>query len=380
MKVLIIAGFLGAGKTTFIKELVKRTGRDFAIMENEYGAVNIDGALLEQADSDIKIWEMTEGCICCTRKADFAASILTIANTIDPEILLVEPTGVGELSKILANISQIEYERISLLSPITMVDSKHFERSLASFPDICKNQLEAAGTIVLSKQEGLDDEDLKALRAKIRQFNFEAQISTLHYTEQTNLWWEGLLNEPWQKHYNELGEASDICENRTVQDGAVADIKAVETIDSMSLTNIALDSMSLLILFLQGIVSGVFGHIVRAKGYLPIDKQWLSFSVVDGIYSITGFTGSNAELCDEAAAEISIAHPAVEMNGKADTATDTTIAIAKGVFIGQGLKRRFLREVLQKGLYRQPRSVKRFANRNAVKINNIKRVSSGMNG
>lgn len=68
------------------------------------------------------------------------------------------------------------------------------------------------------------------------------------------------------------------------------------------------------------------------------------------------------------------------MNGKADTATDTTIAIAKGVFIGQGLKRRFLREVLQKGLYRQPRSVKRFANRNAVKINNIKRVSSGMNG
>ena len=86
MKVLVISGFLGAGKTTFLKELAHRTHRDFAVMENEYGEVGIDGGVLEQDDPQEKlnIWELTEGCICCSRKADFATSVLTIANTVDP--------------------------------------------------------------------------------------------------------------------------------------------------------------------------------------------------------------------------------------------------------------------------------------------------------
>ena len=97
MKILIVSGFLGAGKTTFIKEMSRKLDRDFVVMENEYGETNMDETFL-QDNEKLNIWEMTEGCICCTMKADFASSILTIANTLDPEYLIVEPTGVGMLS------------------------------------------------------------------------------------------------------------------------------------------------------------------------------------------------------------------------------------------------------------------------------------------
>ena len=150
MRILVVSGFLGAGKTTFIKELARRTREDFSVMENEYGQVGIDGQLLaekempESGEEDagkLNIWELTEGCICCSMKSDFASSILTIANTIDPEYLIVEPTGVGMLSNVMNNIRLIQYERISLLSPITILDSNSFDRYCQEFPDIYRDQI-----------------------------------------------------------------------------------------------------------------------------------------------------------------------------------------------------------------------------------------------
>ena len=114
MKILVISGFLGAGKTTFIKALAKHTGREFAILENEYGSVGVDGDSLKDniPPGKVNIWEMAEGCICCSMKGDFAASVLTIANTVDPEYLVIEPTGVGMLSSIIQSLKEIEYERM----------------------------------------------------------------------------------------------------------------------------------------------------------------------------------------------------------------------------------------------------------------------------
>ena len=116
MKILIVSGFLGAGKTTFIKALARCTGKKFAVLENEYGAAGIDGDRLNQSmkNGEVNLWEMTDGCICCSAKGDFATSVLTIANAVDPEYLVVEPTGVGMLGHIVENLQQIEYERISL--------------------------------------------------------------------------------------------------------------------------------------------------------------------------------------------------------------------------------------------------------------------------
>ena len=105
MKILIVSGFLGAGKTTFIRRLSRNIGKRFVILENEYGAAGIDGARLgKDVAEEGNIWEMTEQCICCSGKKDFASSVLTIANAVDPEYLIVEPTGVGRLSKIIENL------------------------------------------------------------------------------------------------------------------------------------------------------------------------------------------------------------------------------------------------------------------------------------
>lgn len=307
MKILVISGFLGAGKTTFIKELAKRTHRDFAVMENEYGEVGIDGQLLsedgQEPSEKINIWELTEGCICCSMKSDFASSILTIANTVDPEYLVVEPTGVGMLSKVMENIRQIQYERISLLSPITILDGNSFVRYLEEFPEIYRDQIAAAGSILVSKMEGADKDDLSRLGQELRAINPKAEIFTDHYTSNPDAWWEGLLARPFGSLKPTSSEAD------------------APDLENLGLTEVELPSANHLLLFLQGVVSGVFGDICRAKGYLKAGNAWLRFDVADRIYSITGIE----EMPD-----------------------------SRSIFIGKDLKRGWLREALQKKLHVAP--------------------------
>lgn len=155
MKILIVSGFLGAGKTTFIKRLARNVDQRFAILENEYGAAGIDGARLGQnrQGTQKNVWEMTEQCICCIGKKDFAASVLTIANVVDPEYLIVEPTGVGSLARIIENLRQIEYERIQLLSPVTIVDVYSYRRYMAEYPSCIRIRSEARIRSLFPKQK-----------------------------------------------------------------------------------------------------------------------------------------------------------------------------------------------------------------------------------
>lgn len=269
MKVLVISGFLGAGKTTFLRELARRTQRDFAIMENEYGEVGIDGGILGQAEEKLNIWELTEGCICCSMKSDFATSVLTIANTVDPEYLIVEPTGVGMLSKVLENLAKIQYERITLLSPVTVLDGRSWERYRKEFPDILLDQITAAGTIVFSKMEGTSQEERGQLKQAVREINPQARILSDHYTQMDDLWWNQLLETGLTGEIGPGGDRSTELEN-------------------LGLTDISLETPDQLLLLLNGIVSGVFGKICRAKGYLKAGESWLRFDTADLTYSITG--------------------------------------------------------------------------------------------
>ena len=313
MRILVVSGFLGASKTTFIKELARRTREDFSVMENEYGQVGIDGQLLaekempESGEEDagkLNIWELTEGCICCSMKSDFASSILTIANTIDPEYLIVEPTGVGMLSNVMNNIRLIQYERISLLSPITILDGNSFDRYCQEFPDIYRDQIASAGCVLVSKMEGADRQTLEELEQSIRQINPDAEIFTTHYSANPDSWWESLLSRPADPAQKLPGKAE------------------TPDLQNLGLTEVSLPSGNQLLLFLQGVVAGVFGDICRAKGYLPVGSgeqtAWLRFDVVDHNYSITGIE----EMPD-----------------------------SRAVLIGKGLKKNWLREVLQKNFW-----------------------------
>lgn len=273
MKILIVSGFLGAGKTTFIKALARHTGKEFAILENEYGAAGIDADRLraEEGQSPVNIWEMTEGCICCSAKGDFSLSVLSIANTIDPEYLVIEPTGVGMLGNVLENVKQIEYERISILAPVTIADIYSCSRYLKEYPSLYENQIREAGTIFLSKSEQASPEEKEQARQILTRINPKATIYTDHYSSLSKNNWLHLLE--------------------TGYDGQIYESKAAESEelpDTFSIENACFTSPESLLMFLENVIRGQYGNIFRAKGQLPAGSEWFQFDVADSRYGITG--------------------------------------------------------------------------------------------
>ena len=144
MKILVISGFLGAGKTTFIKEMIKATQRQFVIFENEFADVNIDSGILKNENNkDIEVWEMSNGCVCCSTQSDFAASLVLIDNALNPDFLIVEPSGVAILSNVIKNIKKSEYERINMLNPLTIVDVSTYFKYKVKYRDIFLDQIKS---------------------------------------------------------------------------------------------------------------------------------------------------------------------------------------------------------------------------------------------
>ncbi len=271
MKILIVSGFLGAGKTTFIKEMIERTKKNLVILENEYGQNNIDSKELSgNGPADLKLLEFMEGCVCCTQKDKFSNTILTISAGLDPEYLVVEPTGVGKLSNIIAAIKKVMYEKIILLNPIVVVSPRGFYDNMAEFPEIYTDQLRYAGTVVLSKIENENINVINEVADKIHEINPSADIITEHYSKMDVTWWESLLS----------------CEDSLEEDIA----KTEETSELMSVDiNLAsFDGISELVIFLEDALRGTFGYITRAKGVIKVGSEWMRFDLADKMYSIVG--------------------------------------------------------------------------------------------
>ena len=268
MKILIISGFLGAGKTTFIKELAKRTKKEIAIFENEYGTSGVDGDILKES-TKVNIWELTEGCICCSVKGDFAASVLTIANTVNPEYLVIEPTGVAMLSNLITNLKQIEYEHIKLMAPISIVDALSLERYKNEFPEIYKDQIEFADTVIFSKSENLSDNEKEKLSLEVKSINNSCNIVSDHYSTQPDNWWDSLL----LKYLHGTVEIP-------IKD------ETAEMPDSFSLNNISVRSVEKFIIFLENLIRGLYGNVFRAKGSFAVKGLNLRFDVADSRYMV----------------------------------------------------------------------------------------------
>lgn len=317
MKILLIAGFLGAGKTTFIKEMAHKSHKDFVVLENEYAQTDLDVLDIE-ASSSIDVYEMTQGCVCCTLKKDFATSVLTIANTLDPEILVVEPTGAAKLSSLIENVSRIEYERIALLDPVCIVDGLAFERQLQRQDEILLDQLAHAQTIVVSKVENSDIEFKNAIKEKILCINPKASVVIDPYQHKDSSWFRGLLSQYMDKSKTPSSSDFELTPHEVLRD--LESNKEVESpFDTLTLKEVSLESPQQLVAFLDAVSFGVFGCVLRAKGILSCgENAWLRFDVVDGLWGITG--------CEY---------------GK-----DTN---AQAVFIGKDLKRTWIREVLVPG-------------------------------
>ena len=178
-KIDIISGFLGAGKTTLIKKLLKEALSDtkVVLIENEFGEIGIDGGFLKEAGIEIK--EMNSGCICCSLVGDFGTSLREVLDTYTPERVLIEPSGVGKLSDVMKAVQEAMADRdVELNSAVAVVDACKCKMYIKNFGEFFINQIEHAGTIVLSRTDKLSEDKLAACVEMIREHNGKATIIT----------------------------------------------------------------------------------------------------------------------------------------------------------------------------------------------------------
>ena len=178
-KIDIVSGFLGAGKTTLIKKLLKEAlaGTQTVLIENEFGEIGIDGGFLKDAGIEIK--EMNSGCICCSLVGDFGTSLKEVLNTYHPDRILIEPSGVGKLSDVMKAVQNAGLgTEVELNSSVAVVDASKCKMYIKNFGEFFINQIEHAGTIILSRTDVASEEKVKQAVELIREHNEKATIIT----------------------------------------------------------------------------------------------------------------------------------------------------------------------------------------------------------
>ena len=184
-KIDIVSGFLGAGKTTLIKKLLAEAykGEQLVLIENEFGEINIDGGFLKE--SGIQISEMSAGCICCSLVGDFNKALKDVQKQFHPDRILIEPSGVGKLSDVIVAVENTvkDVPDMKLNSFVTVADATKVKVYMKNFGEFYNNQIEAAGTIILSRTQKMTQEKLEAAVAMLREKNADAAIITTPWDE-----------------------------------------------------------------------------------------------------------------------------------------------------------------------------------------------------
>ena len=184
-KIDIVSGFLGAGKTTLIKKLLAEAfpGEKLVLIENEFGEISIDGGFLKE--SGVQISEMSAGCICCSLVGDFHKALKDVQAQFHPDRILIEPSGVGKLSDVIVAVQNTadETDDMKLNSFVTVADATKVKVYMKNFGEFYNNQIEAAGTIILSRTQKLSQEKLEAAAAMLREKNPDAAILTTPWDE-----------------------------------------------------------------------------------------------------------------------------------------------------------------------------------------------------
>ena len=213
-KIDIVSGFLGAGKTTLIKKLIEEAfqGEKLVLIENEFGEIGIDGGFLK--DAGINITEMNSGCICCSLVGDFGTALVEVLEKYSPDRIVIEPSGVGKLSDVIQAVRGVQEglppDAVKLNSFVTVADATKCKMYMKNFGEFYNNQIEHAGTIVLSRTGKMTEEKLQACLDLIRQQNAEAAVITTPWEEIDG---EQMLRTmeketDWQK---ELVEQTEVC-------------------------------------------------------------------------------------------------------------------------------------------------------------------------
>ena len=179
IKIDIISGFLGAGKTTFIKKILEEAlqGEKIAIIENEFGEIGIDGGFLK--DSGVNVTEMNSGCICCSLVGDFGKNLNEVITAYRPDRILIEPSGVGKLSDVMKSVIDVEKEQdVKLNALVTVVNAKKASKQMKAFGEFFNNQIAYATTIVLSRTQDVSSSQLELCVKRLQELNGKASVIT----------------------------------------------------------------------------------------------------------------------------------------------------------------------------------------------------------
>ena len=184
-KIDVYSGFLGAGKTTLIKKMIAESyaGQKLVLIENEFGEIGIDGGFLQ--DAGINITEMNSGCICCSLVGDFGKALTQVIADYNPDRIVIEPSGVGKLSDLVAAVEKVTNENVVLDCTVAVVDAGKVKVYMKNFGEFYNNQIETAATIILSRTDSIPQQKLDTAVAMLRDHNAEATIVTTPWDQLT---------------------------------------------------------------------------------------------------------------------------------------------------------------------------------------------------
>ena len=284
-KVDIISGFLGAGKTTLIKKLIKEAfnNEQIVLIENEFGEIGIDGSFLKEAG--ITINEMNSGCICCSLVGDFEEALKQVIDQYHPDRIIIEPSGVGKLSDVIKAVQDVDSDEIVLNSFITVVDAKKCRIYTKNFGEFFNNQIEHASTIILSRTQDINEDKLKECVNIIKQTNDKAHIITTPWEELTG---ETILNTIEDKNSLKdiLLHEEEICPVCGHHHEHHHHHHAAEVFTSFGYETPLTYSKERIEDILKALSTDDYGVILRAKGILKSVNGWLEFDFVPEEYEI----------------------------------------------------------------------------------------------
>lgn len=307
LKIDIISGFLGAGKTTLIKKLLSSAlkGQKIVLIENEFGDIGIDGGFLKEAG--IQINEMNSGCICCSLVGDFKKALNKVYTEYAPDRILIEPSGVGKLSDVLKAVLSAQLPDSEVSSLTTVVDAKKCKMYLKNFGEFYKNQIEEAKCIILSHTTGIDKEKLEFCLDTVRSLNPDAVVVTTPWEELSGeKLFEAMNNvSSLQAELEKLQEEEDICpvcghhhhhgEHEHHHEGECCHHDheghhhhhhghdADEVFSSWGRETVNVYTKEQIKDILTALDSGDYGTVLRAKGIVAgEDGKWIHYDFVPG--------------------------------------------------------------------------------------------------
>ena len=284
-KIDVFSGFLGAGKTTLIKKLLKEAfaGEKVVLIENEFGEIGIDGGFLKEAG--VEITEMNSGCICCSLVGDFEKALEQVLSRFSPDRILIEPSGVGKLSDVVNAVRGVLSETVTLGSLVTVADASKCKIYMKNFGEFYNNQIEYAQTVILSRTDGMNESKLEQAVELVREHNSEAVIITTpweqldgkqilcamesQHTLQQEL--ENLASQLHHEHHH-----ADDCHCHEHEHHHADEVFSTFGKETAKLfTKQSLEQM------LTSLDSSQYGIVLRAKGIVASEGgKWLHFDYV----------------------------------------------------------------------------------------------------